>query len=87
MELFDKDGNFVGEFIEKQKDDVSDAFSTSWALGILCFFWKPIPTIIVLLLWLIFKVIFSITKLCLKCAWWLIRLPFCLIFQKKWPKF
>lgn len=44
MKLFDENGSFVGEFIEatgevidQAKESVSDAFSTSLALGILGF--------------------------------------------------
>ena len=96
MEIFDKDGKLLGEFIESQKDDLSDA-SCSGMLFIL--FFKVIPLIIlVLILWTILRIISFILKwLCTgslwllkqlaRCIWWLLRLPFCLILLKKLPEF
>ena len=85
MEIFDKDGNFLGEFISKQGDDIGDAFGASWILGLLCLFWKPIPTIIVIALWLVLKIIVAIVVFAFKLTWWLIRLPFTLLFLKDLP--
>ena len=118
MKIFDEDGNFLGEFIDSQKDDISDTGCLSAIPLILL---KVIPlTIIVLILWLIYKAISFILKwLCigglwllkklgtgclwllpkmgvgclwlakqlLRCIWWLLRLPFTLIFRQKTPKF
>lgn len=33
--LYDEDGNLIGNFLEKTTEDISEAFSTSWLLGIL----------------------------------------------------
>ena len=88
MEIFDRDGNFLGEFIEKQKDDVADSFESSWGWGLLCLLWKFLPAVIIVtILWFIFKAIFLLIKLCLKIIWWIIRLPFCWFFYREFPEF
>lgn len=87
MKLFDENGNFIGEFIEEAKENVSDSFEISWVLGILCFLWQPIWTIVVIAIWLFFKTIFKICKFILRIIWWFIRVPFCLIFSREWPEF
>ena len=30
--LYDEDGNLIGNFLEKTTEDISEAFSTSWLL-------------------------------------------------------
>lgn len=94
MKLFDENGSFVGEFIEasgevidKTKETVSDAFSSSLALGILGFMIAPWWTLFAIVVIFVFKLLIAIIKLSLRIAWWLIRLPFTLIFKKEFPSF
>ena len=55
MELFDKDGNLIGEIFEKQKDDISSSGSCLEATVAIL---KAIPLILLaLILWLIIKAI------------------------------
>ena len=118
MKVFDENGNFLGDFIESQKEDIAD---TGCLAVIPLLLLKVLPlTLLVLILWLIYKAVSFILKwLCigglwllkkiglgclwllpklgavflwlgkqlLRCIWWLLRLPFTLIFQKKTPKF
>ena len=87
MELFDKDGNFVGEFISSTKENVEETFESSWILGILFFLISPIWTMVVISIWFIFKMFIKLLIFVLRIAWWIIRLPFCLIFLRELPKF
>lgn len=91
MKIFDEDGNYLGEFIDERiesaSESISDSFAASWILGILCFLWQPVWTIIVILSWIILRSIYKLLKLSFKCIWWLIRVPFTLIFSKEWPTF
>lgn len=118
MKIFDEEGNLLGDFIESQKDDISD---TGCLAAIPLILLKVIPlTLLFLIFWLIYKAVKFILKwLCLgglwllkklgegclwllpklgvgclwlakqllRCIWWLLRLPFTLIFRKKTPKF
>ena len=85
MEIFDGAGNFLGEFIEDQKDDVVDSDGIEIFLKLI---FKAIPLIILAsILWVIIKIGSFFIKWACKILWWLLRLPFCLIFNKKWPKF
>lgn len=89
MKIFDEEGNFLGEFfenrIEEAKESVSDSFQISWILGILCFCWQPIWTLVILAVFLILKGIWKLFLLCLRIMWWSIRLPFALIIWKECP--
>ena len=87
MKLYDEDGNFVGEFIKNTTENVGEAFSTSWILGILLLLIYPVWGIVVISLWFIFKMIFKLIALVFKIIWWIIRVPFCLIFRHEWPQF
>lgn len=40
--LYDEDGNLIGNFLEKTTEDISEAFSTSWLLGILLLIFAPV---------------------------------------------
>lgn len=90
MRLFDENGTFVGEFIEATeemidhtKEVVSDKFSDSIFLGILCLIIAPRWTLLALFLILLAKTI----KLILNTAWWIIKLPFSLVFKRRLPEF
>lgn len=88
MKVFDEDGNFIGEFIEAEKDKITDSFDDGlWWLGLILLIISPFWTILVIILWLIFKLIFGIIKFLFKIIWWIIRLPFCLIFYREFPEF
>lgn len=87
MKLYDENGNFVGEFIKNTTENVGEAFSVSWALGLLLLFISPIWGIVVISLWFIFKMIFKLIVFVLKLIWWVIRVPFCLISRQEWPRF
>ena len=87
MKLFDEDGNYIGEFIEKTEETVDSAFKISWLLGIICFLISPVWTIIVILICSIIKLFFKLIVLILRVIWWIIKLPFCLIFFRKLPIF
>lgn len=81
--LYDEDGNLIGNFLEKTTEDISEAFSTSWLLGILLLIFAPVWGIVYFLFILLFKFFVFIIKI----LWWIIKLPFCLIFYKNLPKF
>ena len=81
--LYDEDGNLIGNFLEKTTEDISEAFSASWLLGILLLIFAPVWGIVYFLFILIFKFFVFIIKI----LWWIIKLPFCLIFYKNLPKF
>ncbi len=81
--LYDEDGNLIGNFLEKTTEDISEAFSTSWLLGILLLIFAPVLGIVYFLFILLFKFLVFIIKI----LWWIIKLPFCLIFYKNLPKF
>ena len=81
--LYDEDGNLIGNFLEKTTEDISEAFSTSWLLGILLLIFAPVLGIVYFLFILLFKFLLFIIKI----LWWIIKLPFCLIFYKNLPKF
>ena len=81
--LYDEDGNLIGNFLEKTTEDISEAFSTSWLLGILLFIFAAVWGIVYFLFILLFKFLVFIIKI----LWWIIKLPFCLIFYKNLPKF
>lgn len=81
--LYDEDGNLIGNFLEKTTEDISEAFSTSWLLGILLLIFAPVWGIVYFLFILLFKFLVFIIKV----LWWIIKLPLCLIFYKNLPKF
>lgn len=100
MKLYDEFGNYVGEFIENTKEQVSDSFDISFGtgclviLGILAF--KFPWLILVIIVWLLFKLLWIILKFVFRTLWWclgltalsiwwILRLPFTLIFQHKFP--
>ncbi|WP_044973455.1 hypothetical protein [Ruminococcus sp. HUN007] len=91
MQLFDEDGNPVGELFENAKDRVSDSFDESLGEGCLALLMMiiiHIPLILVLLLlWLLLKLLWIIVKFIFRLLWWLLRLPFCLIFKHEPPEF
>lgn len=94
-EFFDSEGNLVGHFLESAKNGTETAFEGSWILGIIfLLFIAPGWTIFGIVLFLIIKLIrialwlaFTILKITLRCFWWLLRLPFCLIFWRDIPDF
>ena len=81
--LYDEDGNLIGNFLEKTTEDISEAFSASWLLGILLLIFAPVLGIVYFLFILLFKFLVFIIKI----LWWIIKLPFCLIFYKNLPKY
>ena len=81
--LYDENGNLIGNFLEKTTEDISEAFSASWLLGILLLIFAPVWGIVYFLFILLFKFLVFIIKI----LWWIIKLPFCLIFYKNLPKF
>lgn len=81
--LYDEDGNLIGNFLEKTTENISEAFSTSWLLGLLLLIFAPAWGIVYILFVLLFKFFVFL----LKTLWWIIKLPFCLIFYKSFPKF
>lgn len=87
MKIFDEDGNFLGEFIEDSKDKISDSFDDSVGNGCVTFLYMILLIIIVAIIWYILKGIFILCKFLLRIIWWLVRVPFCLIFRKEWPEF
>lgn len=87
MKLYDEDGNFIGDFIKGTEETVEGAFKISWILGIICFLISPIWTIIVIIICSIVKLLFKLIILIFRTAWWVVKLPFCLLFLKKLPTF
>ena len=81
--LYDEDGNLIGNFLEKTTENISEAFSTSWLLGLLLLIFAPAWGIVYILFVLLFKFFIFL----LKTLWWIIKLPFYLIFYKSFPKF
>ena len=88
MRIFDEDGNYLGDFIGDTKEKVEDAFEGSWLWGIVVLlFIAPGWTIFGIIVILLFKLISFIIMLVIKFVWWLVRLPFCLVLQKRFPDF
>lgn len=88
MRLFDEDGNYVGEFISNTKEKVEEAFEGSWLWGIVfLLFIAPGWTILGLVVIGLFKLIKFVVVLVFRTIWWIIRLPFCLIFHHEFPEF
>lgn len=95
MKIFDENGNYLGEFIEDTKEKVEDAFEESWLWGIVfLLIVAPGWTLLGLIVWGLFKILkfvmvllYKLLILFLRCLWWILRLPFCLVFHHKTPKF
>lgn len=88
MKIYDETGEFLGEFFEDTKDKVEDAFDCSWVWGIIFLLViAPGWTLLGLTLFGIFKLLFTIVKLVFLIIWWIVRLPFCLIFYQEIPEF
>lgn len=86
--MYDEDGNYLGEFIEDTKDKIEDAFEGSWIWGIIFLLLiAPGWTILGIVVISIFKMIAFIFKLGVRIIWWVIRLPFCLVFKREIPEF
>ncbi len=82
--FYDENGNQLDMgFFEKTKEDISEAFSTSWLLGILLLIIAPVWGIV----YFLFILLFKLFVLIIKCLWWIVKLPFCLILKKRLPKF
>ena len=60
--LYDEDGNLIENFLEKTTEDISEAFSTSWLLGILLLIFAPVWGIVYFLFILLFKFLLFIIK-------------------------
>lgn len=99
MEIFDKDGNRIGEFIEDRKDNIIDGvsrdFSLSGCLGVLFEIFVMLTIVLIVYsIWVLitfiiklaFFTIWWVIRLIFKGFWWLIRLPFCLLFAKVIPE-
>ena len=94
-ELFDSEGNLIGHFLEKAKDNVESAFEVSWIWGLIALLifapgWTILGVILYLLIKLIrliFWLLITILKIVLRFIWWLIKLPFCLVFKHDIPRF
>lgn len=94
MKVFNENGDFLGEFTEaaegvykKTKDTVCSWFEVGIFAGILGLFISPVLAILAIITILIFKIFIMLLKLTLRCAWWIIKLPFCLLFSRKFPEF
>ena len=94
MKIFNENGDFIGEFteaaeavIENTKDTVCSWFETGIFLGIIGLFISPFWAILAIIALLIIKLITVLLKLILNCAWWIFKLPFCLIFLRRLPRF
>ena len=98
MKIFDEDGNFLGDFIADQKDKVSDSFDESPGDGCLCILYLiPFILIVIILYYLLklfiiicrylLKLLVIICKFLIRIIWWILRLPFYLIFYRETPEF
>lgn len=93
MKIFDENGSFIGEFTEAAESAFEDSKETlSWfeggiILGIIGLFIFPFRAILAIITLLIIKLITMLLKLILNCAWWIFKLPFCLIFLRRLPQF
>lgn len=100
-EIFDGDGELIGHFFEKAKDSISSASSDVssgegsiiWLI-IVCLIIAPGWTLLGILIWLIVKIVkiifliaMTVIKFLLRCLWWVLRTPFCLIFHREFPEF
>lgn len=93
MKLYDENGDYVGEFVKNSISDVKDSAiesindgSLGWGLILLLIIF-PGWTILCVTIYLIIKFIWAILKLSFCILFWLIRLPFKLIFWREFPKF
>lgn len=91
MKLFDEYGNYIGEFVENSVDNVTSSYQESFGAGcaaVLIALVARFPILIVLvILFAILWLLWAILKLALKIIWWLLRMPFTLIFRKEFPEF
>lgn len=95
MKVFDENGNYLGEFIADTKEKVENAFEVSWFWGLIfLLIIAPGWTLLGLVLWGLFKLIklivvllFKLLIFLLRCLWWMIRLPFYMVFRHKTPIF
>ncbi len=94
MKVYDESGNFLGDFLEASnqaisgaKEAVCDMADVSLVLGIIGLICAPGITLAIICGLFIFHLFIGIIKLALKTIWWLIRLPFTLIFIQCLPKF
>ena len=100
MKLYDEFGNYIREFIEDSKDRVTSSFEDSpgdGCLAVLSVILFSLPWLILLvILWLVLKLIGIVLKFIMRTGWWLlglivlsiwwlIRLPFSLIFHHETP--
>jgi hypothetical protein len=94
MKIFNEYGDFLGEFteaaggvIENTKDTVCSWFEAGIFLGIIGLFISPFWAILAIVAILILKLFVVVLKFALNCAWWVVRLPFCLLFRREIPEF
>lgn len=94
MKVYDESGNFLGEFMESTsnvvegvKDTVLSMKEASLLLGLIGLIFAPAITLIIIIVLFIFHLIIGVIKLILKSIWWMIRLPFTLIFLQRTPRF
>lgn len=94
MKIFNENGDFLGDFTEatgtiaeKTKDTISSCFETGMLLGIIGLFISPFWGILAIIGILLFKLISVVLKFIFDCVWWIIRVPFCLLFWRELPNF
>lgn len=89
FKVYDEDDNFVGEyvgeFIDDTKTNVSESFDSSFGLGmfsLLCFVFFKFPWMLVVIVgYYILKGIWTVSKFLGRCIWWLLKfVGFCLFW-------
>ncbi len=82
FKVYDENDNFLGEyigdFVEDTKENVSDSFDTSLGSGLLamlCVFAIRFPWLIFVIVgWFILKLIWTVVKFIGRNLWWVLRL-------------
>ena len=94
MKVFNEYGDFLGEFteaagdvIENTKDTVCSWFDIGIIFGIIGLFISPFWAILAIVAILLLKLFIVVLKFAINCAWWIVRLPFCLLFRRELPEF
>ena len=94
MKIFNENGDFLGDFteaagtvVENTKDTICLWFEAGIFLGIIGLFISPFWAILAIVGILLLKLVVVFLKLIFNCIWWIVRLPFCLLFQRELPEF
>ena len=80
MDIYDRDGNFIGEILDDTKEIVSDTssrisgwFETSFLLGVLGLMVHPILGIAIAIIMVFLRIAVFLVKWMLICIWYFVK--------------